>query len=102
MQENGTIRLFKRGPTAEFRLFILVALCISLLVVDARWRVLDPAREALSVGLYPFQRLVMAPRDMVANVGNWFDAAAQLRTEKEALQRQRIELAQIATHAALL
>ena len=102
MQENGTLRLFRRGPTAELRLLVLVLLSVALLVTDARWRVLDPARQAISVLLYPFQRFVMAPRDAVANVNNWFDAAREVRTEKEALQRQRIELAQISTHAALL
>lgn len=102
MQENGTIRLFKRGPTAEFRLFVLIVLAVSLLVVDSRWRVLDPARQAISVVLYPFQRLMLAPRDAVEYVNNWADAAALARTEKEALQQQRIELAQISTHAAQL
>jgi rod shape-determining protein MreC len=102
MQEIGTIRLFKRGPTAEFRLFIFVLLALSLLVVDSRWTVLDPARQAISVVLYPFQRIMLAPRDAVEHIGNWTDAAALARSEKEALQRQRIELAQISTHAAQL
>lgn len=102
MQEQATIRLFKRGPTAEFRLFVFVVLSLALIVVDARWRVLDPAREAVSVALYPFQRAVMMPRDALSAISNWTDAAATARTEKEAVQRQRIELAQIATHAAQL
>ncbi len=102
MQENGTIRLFKRGPTAEFRLFVFVVLALSLLIVDARWRALDPARQAISVVLYPFQRLMLAPRDLIEHIDNWTEAAALARTEKEALQRQRIELAQISTHAAQL
>jgi rod shape-determining protein MreC len=102
MQENGTIRLFKRGPTAEFRLFVFVIIALSLLIVDARWRVLDPARQAVSVVLYPFQRLMLAPRDALEHVKSWADAATVARNEKEALQRQRIELAQISTHAAQL
>src|SRR3546814_888092 len=102
MHEHGTIKLFKRGPTAEFRLFVLVVLALSLLVVDARWPVLDSARRVVAVAIYPFQRLVLAPRDIVAQFDNWADSAALARTEKEALQRQRIELAQIATHAAQL
>lgn len=102
MQENSTIRLFKRGPTAELRLFVFVVLSLSLLIVDARWRVLDPARQAISVVLYPFQRMMMAPRDAIEHINSWTDAAALARTEKEALQRQRIELAQISTHAAQL
>lgn len=102
MHETGTTRLFKRGPSAEVRLFGFVLLALSLLVVDTKWPVLDPARQAISVVLYPFQRVMLAPRDLIEHVNNWADAAALARTEKEALQRQRIELAQISTHAAQL
>lgn len=102
MQETSTIRLFKRGPTAEFRLFVLGVLAVVLLLIDARTDALAPARQAVSVALYPFQRLVMMPRDAVEHVNSWVNAAAEVRTEKEALRQQRIELAQVSTHAAQL
>src|SRR3546814_19990538 len=41
-------------------------------------------------------------RNALEHIDNWADAAALARSEKEALQRQRIELAQISTHAAQL
>lgn len=44
----------------------------------------------------------MAPRDLVQQVDEWINAASLIRSENEALQRQRIELAQVATHAAQL
>lgn len=102
MQETGSIRLFKRGPAAELRLFIFVVVAIGLLIVDSRWQTLEPARQALSVAIYPFQRLMLAPRDLYEHVSSWNNAAARARSEKEALQRQRTELAQLATHAAQL
>lgn len=102
MREPGTIRLFKRGPTAEFKLFALVFLALALLVVDTRWQVLEPARQAVSVVIYPFQRLMFAPRDAIARLSDWADQADRARGEREALQRQRIELAQLSTHAAQL
>ncbi len=102
MQESASIKLFRRGPAAEVRLLVLVAVAVVLLVVDARWRVLEPAREVMAVAIYPFQRLVLAPRDGLEHFENWRDAASRVRSEKEALQRQRIELAQLATHAAQL
>src|SRR3546814_19098444 len=95
MQESGTIRLFKRGPTAEFRLFVFVLLALSLLVVDSRWKVLDPARQAISVVIYPFQRLILAPRNALEHIDNWADAAALARSEKEALPPPRTHSAQI-------
>lgn len=102
MQQNATLRLFKRGPTPEFRLLVVVLLSLVLLFVDARWSVLDPVRRVVSVAIYPFQRLAMAPRDVIELVDNWMNAATLARTEKEALQRQRIELAQLSSHAAQL
>ena len=94
MQQNATLRLFKRGPTAEFRLLVILVLSLVLLVVDARWKVFEPARQAVSVLIYPFQRAAMAPRDLIEGVRSWTNAATVAKEEKEALQRQRIELAQ--------
>lgn len=102
MQEQRTLRLFKRGPAAEVRLALFVLLSVVLLVTDARWTVLEPARQALSLVIYPFQRAVMAPANLVQYIDTWMNATALVHSEKEALQRQRIELAQLSTHAAQL
>lgn len=102
MQEQSTIQLFKRGTSAEVRLAVFVVLAITLLVVDAHSKMLEPARQAISVVLYPFQRAAMAPGDLASYLGSWTDSAAVVRSEKEALQRQRVELAQLSTHAAQL
>ena len=93
MQRQGTPPLFRRGPPAEVRLVVLVALALALIIMDSQWRMLEPARRAVSVALYPFQRAVMAPRDLVQQVNEWVNAANLIRSENEALQRQRIELA---------
>jgi rod shape-determining protein MreC len=102
-QLNATTpRLFRHGLPAEAKLAILVVLALALLVGDSQWRVLEPVRRTMSVVLYPFQRAVLLPRDMVQQVNEWLNAANLVRSENEALQRQRIELAQVATHAAQL
>ena len=80
----------------------MVTLSLALLVLDSQFHVLEPMRRAVAVALYPFQRAVMAPRDLVQQVNGWVNAANRIRTENEALQRQRIELSQVATHAAQL
>ena len=102
MQRNPNLRLFKRGPSPEVRLLVIVVVSLTLLVVDSRWQVFEPARRAVALLIYPFQRVAMAPRDAVEVVDGWLNAANQARTEKEALQRQRIELAQLASHMAQL
>lgn len=102
MQRHPNLRLFRRGPTPEVRLLVIVVISLALLVVDSRWPVFDPVRKAVSMLIYPFQRIAMAPRDVVDLVDNWLNAASATRNEKEALQRQRIELAQLASHMAQL
>lgn len=102
MQEQRSIRLFRPGPSAEVRLAVFVLLSVILLVTDARWSVLEPARQAISMAIYPFQRVAMAPAQLTQHVDTWMNATALVHSEKEALQRQRIELAQVSTHAAQL
>ena len=102
MREQGSIRLFRRGSSAELRLAALLVLAVGLLITDARYAVLEPVRQAVAIVLYPFQRVMLAPRDLVTYFSSWTDAASTARSEKEALQRQRIELAQLSTHAAQL
>lgn len=102
MREQRSIRLFKRGTAPEVRLAVFVVLAVVLLIIDARWTVLEPARQALSMAIYPFQRVAMAPATINKHVDTWLNATALVHSEKEALQRQRIELAQVSTHAAQL
>lgn len=102
MREPGQLTLFKTGPSVEVRLVLLLMLCLLLVVVDARWPLLSPVRRAISVAIYPFERVVMAPRDALEYFDSWSHAAARARDEQDALRRQRIEMAQLATHAAQL
>lgn len=100
MREPGKLTLFKRGPSVEVRAALLLVICIALIVVDAHWTVLNPVRRAIAVAIYPFQRVVLAPRDAVEYFDSWSHAATLAREEQDALRRQRIEMAQLATHAA--
>src|SRR5690625_6880375 len=83
MQSPNTVRLFKHGPSAEVRLLVFVILAVVLLVVDARWSVLEPARQGVLVVLYPFQRIVQAPGDVARYVRPWAGATQAVRMEKE-------------------
>ncbi len=102
MREPGTLRLFKRGPSVEVRLVLLLVVCLALIVTDAHWPVLGRVRQAVSMVIYPFQRVVLAPRDALEYVDSWSHAATLAREEQDALRRQQIEMAQLVTHAAQL
>jgi len=102
MATKVDLELFRRSVPAQVKLVLLALLACVLLVVDAHTRYLEPLRQGLSVVLYPFQRVVMLPRDAVVLTQDYSNAAQLLKEESEALQRQRIELAQIISNAAQL
>lgn len=102
MARNVDLQLFRRSVPAEVKLVLLGLLCVVLLVVDANSRVLNPVRQAIGVALYPFQRVVMLPRDAVVLLQDYTNAARLLQQESDDLRRQRIELAQVVTNAAQL
>ncbi len=94
--------LFRHGPPAWVRLLVFLMLSISLMVVDVRWRVLDTARQTIGMAVYPFQYVMLLPRDVARQFADWLDTAARIRAEDEAERQRRIEVAQLATHAAQL
>ncbi|CAM5198634.1 Cell shape-determining protein MreC OS=Castellaniella defragrans OX=75697 GN=HNR28_002720 PE=3 SV=1 [Castellaniella defragrans] len=102
MREPGKLTLFKTGPSVEVRLVLLLVVCLALVIVDAHWSVLSAARRAVAVAIYPFERVVLAPRDAMEYFDSWSHAATLARDEQDALRRQRIEMAQLSTHAAQL
>ncbi|MFO7748317.1 MAG: rod shape-determining protein MreC, partial [Orrella sp.] len=102
MATQVDLELFRRSVPAQVKLVLLALLACLLLVVDAHTRYLEPVRQALSVALYPFQRVVMLPRDAAVVLQDYSNAAQLLQEESEALQRQRIELAQVISNGAQL
>ena len=102
MASNVDLQLFRRRVPAEIKLVLLSLLCVVMLAVDANSTLLNPLRQALSLGLYPFQRVVMLPRDAVTVIQDYTNAARMLQQESDDLRRQRIELSQVITNAAQL
>ncbi len=94
--------LFRHGPPGWARLATFAVVALALMVVDARLQMLDVARHYIGIGLHPFQTVMRLPRDGARQVADWLDTAARIRAEDEAESRRRIELAQLATHAARL
>jgi rod shape-determining protein MreC len=82
---------FKTGPTPLARLLIFSVLSLALLVADARFNLLPPVRQAISVALYPLQRIAAAPASLARRAGEFFVTHAFLRGENERLLNERLE-----------
>jgi rod shape-determining protein MreC len=102
MARDVDLELFRRRVPAEVKLVLLGLLCVVLLVVDAHSQYLNPVRQSLNLFLYPVQRLVAVPRDVVTLAQDYTNAARLLQQESDDLRRQRIELSQVVTNAAQL
>lgn len=86
--------IFKRGPTATARLFVLVAVCLVLLVADLHFRYLEVVRQAVSVVTHPLQLAAAAPVDFVRNASVYFATLVEVQLENAELRRAQLEAAQ--------
>ena len=100
--EHSPPPFFKRGPTPFVRLLLCSLLSIALLISDARYGYLEGIRKAVSVLIYPLQRLAGAPRAALDGVGEFFVTQNALRTVNAKLAAQSLsDAAMLRKYAAL-
>ncbi len=93
---------FKRGPSPAFRLGVFALLSIALMVIDARFRYLEPARQAVSVVVYPLQQLAAAPGALVSRIADFFSDQDAIKTDNARLKNETLrQAALLQEHEAL-
>jgi rod shape-determining protein MreC len=92
--EYGPPPLFNQGVSARARLAFFSFLAIALIVIDSRVRLLETVRVGLGVVMYPVQRALLVPRDVVDRVGDFFTTVGSLTRENDQLKRAAVERAQ--------
>lgn len=75
--------LFIRGPSATFRMVVLVVASITLMTVDQRWKSLEFFRSAISTVVYPLQYTI----DLPIRLYYWADET--LDTHQALLEKNR-------------
>jgi rod shape-determining protein MreC len=78
---------FKQGPSANARLVFFSLFAIALLVVDSRLEVLGRLREGIATVLYPVQRTLLVPRDLLDLGAEYLADVNRLRAENAELRR---------------
>lgn len=81
---------FKRGPSLLARLSFYALLSLVLLYADARFHYMEGLRKAIGVVLYPLQRIVEVPGEMISGIGGFFVNQSFLQRENERLARQNL------------
>lgn len=91
MDQTNSFRFFNRGPSPAVRLVFFSLLSLLLLFVDARFKYLEVARSALSVVVYPFQRLAAAPGELWHQAGEFFTLQGNLTRDNAQLRQQHMQ-----------
>jgi rod shape-determining protein MreC len=81
---------FKRGPSPAFRLGVFALLSVAIMIADARFKYLEPARQTLSVVLYPLQQVVAAPVAIAGRVADFFSSRIELAADNERLRAEAL------------
>jgi rod shape-determining protein MreC len=100
--EYGPPPLFNQGVSARARLAFFSLVAAVLIIIDAKVNALDAIRNGVEILLYPAQRVLLWPRDLAEDVGEYFVANRSLTRENERLRREAVEQAQRAQEAAQL
>ena len=88
MEHTQSFRFFNRGPSPAVRLVFFALLSLLLLFVDARYKYLESTRSALSVLLYPLQRLVTVPGSLWHQTDTFFTLQGNLIHDNNELRQQ--------------
>lgn len=86
---------FRRGLAPVARLIFFVALALTLLVTDLRFRTLEWVRLGVATAAWPLQRIAYLPVDAGSDVTNYFSRLSSLVGENEQLRQRQLNTANL-------
>ncbi len=93
---------FRQGPSALARLAVFAVLSILLLVLDARFKLLERGRLGVATVLYPLQRAAHAPGDAASNASRYAIDQRLLIAENARLKSAQLDSAKANLRTAQL
>ncbi|MFM9383025.1 rod shape-determining protein MreC [Pseudomonas sp. UV AK001] len=84
--------LFAKGPSLGVRLLVLAVLSVALMVVDARFSLLKPARSQMSLVLMDAYWITDLPGRLWEGVASQFGSRTELVAENEKLKTENLLL----------
>lgn len=82
---------FRQGTSALTKLWFFSALALLLMVADARFKMLLPARVAVATVLYPVQRVLLVPVEAIAGGRDYLAGLTDAVSSERAARRQLAE-----------
>jgi rod shape-determining protein MreC len=82
---------FRQGPSALTKLCFCSALALFLMVADVRFRITQPLRATFATMLYPLQRALLVPVEVLAGGREYFRGLNDARAAEEAARRDLVK-----------
>ncbi|KUM02455.1 rod shape-determining protein MreC [Chromobacterium subtsugae] len=92
MDFANTPSFFRSGPPPAARLAMSAVASIALLIGDSHYGLMEQAREALSLALYPVQRAVNLPAQAVRHAGDYLTSQTELKQENTELRTRQLQM----------
>lgn len=86
--ERDAPSAFKHSLPASTRVLLLGVLAVVLMLADARLKLAEPLRQAVSAVLYPLQWTVMQPVEWLSSGKSYFQDLGQAQSEAVEARRQ--------------
>lgn len=93
---------FRQGPSALTKLALCSALALLLMVADARFKLMQPARAAFALVLHPVQRLLLTPVDAWDTLGGYLRGTQRAMAAEDLAKRQLAQQAERLSRAEAL
>lgn len=100
--DRTTPPIFRQGPSALTKLALCAAAAVFLMVADARFKVVEPARAGLALLLHPVQRLLLTPVEAWDNFGDYLRGSQRAMSAENLARQQLMQQAEKLSRAAQL
>jgi rod shape-determining protein MreC len=94
--------LFRQGIPALLKLIVCLSISIALMLIDFRFKALDPIRKNMNWVLRPLEYLMMTPRYVYEVSSEYFTTRATLEQENQIMKARQAELSLLANQSEFL
>lgn len=82
---------FSRGPAPLVRLTFFASLAVLLMILDARFRYVEPLRQVIAGLAYPLQRAATAPVELLVSAAEFFTTQVDLKRDNDSLRAKQLQ-----------
>ena len=94
--------LFRQGIPALLKLIVCLSISIALILIDFRFKALDPIRNNINLVLRPLEYIMMAPRNVIEVTSEYFTTLSTLDQENQVMKARQAELSLLANQSEFL